>query len=159
MNRFRIFSLVFLLAALCSIVVLAADPPADNMNILRDKIRADKKLIVAENMQLTESEAKAFWPLYDAYQAELDKINDRAKKAILMYAEAYNNYKVTDETAKKLIAEMLAIDEAELQLKKTFLPKLEAALPEVKVMRYLQLENKVRAILRYDLADGIPLAE
>jgi hypothetical protein len=32
---------------------------ADNMQILREKIKADKKLLVAANMGLTESEAKA----------------------------------------------------------------------------------------------------
>ena len=43
----------------------AQDKRADNMQILRDKIRADKKLVVATNMELTESEAKNFWPIYN----------------------------------------------------------------------------------------------
>src|SRR5688500_8347699 len=53
------------------------DKPADNLQILRAKIKADKKLLVATNMELTESEAKAFWPIYDAYQKDLQKINRR----------------------------------------------------------------------------------
>ena len=56
---------------------LAQDKPADNMQILRDKIKADKKLVVATNMELTESEAKNFWPIYDEYQKDLQKINQR----------------------------------------------------------------------------------
>jgi hypothetical protein len=56
---------------------LAQDKPADNMQILRDKIKADKKLLVATNMELTESEAKGFWPIYDEYQKDLQKINRR----------------------------------------------------------------------------------
>ena len=44
----------------------SVDKPADNMQILRDKIKADKKLVVAANMKLTESEAKGFWPVYEA---------------------------------------------------------------------------------------------
>ena len=47
------------------------DGASMNMQILRDKIRADKKLVVAQNMPLTDSEASAFWPIYDAYQADL----------------------------------------------------------------------------------------
>jgi hypothetical protein len=46
---------------------LAQDKPADNMQILRDKIKADKKLVVATNMELTETVAKGFWPIYDEY--------------------------------------------------------------------------------------------
>ena len=55
----------------------AQDKPADNMQILRDKLKADKKLLVASNMELTESEAKGFWPIYDEYQKELQKLNQR----------------------------------------------------------------------------------
>ena len=54
---------------------MAQDKPADNMQILREKIKADKKLLVATNMQLTEAEAKNFWPIYEDYQKDLQKIN------------------------------------------------------------------------------------
>ncbi len=158
MNRVRILSFAILLAVLCAPVVLAAEPPANNMDILREKLRADKKLLVATNMQLTENEAKAFWPVYDAYQAELAKVGERLKKAVNMYADAWNARNITDETAKKLVADMMAIDETMLQQRKELLPKLQAALPPVKVMRYLQIENKIMALIRYDVSQGVPLA-
>ena len=56
--------------------LLAQDKPADNKSLALEKAKADKKLIVAENMQLTEGEAKRFWPLYESYQRDLGKIND-----------------------------------------------------------------------------------
>ena len=56
------------------------------MEILRDKIYADKKLIVSENMDLTEEEASKFWPIYQAYQEDLHKINERMAKLINEYA-------------------------------------------------------------------------
>ena len=65
---------------------LAQDKPADNMQILRDKIKADKKLLVATNMELTESEAKGFWPIYDEYQKDLQKINRRIVSLLESYA-------------------------------------------------------------------------
>jgi hypothetical protein len=159
MQRIRLIGFVILIAALGSAFVLAADPVPSNMDILRDKLKADKKLVVAENMQLTEAEAKAFWPIYDEYQAGLGKINEQLKKVVLTYAEAWNSEKVTDETCKQLVTEAMAIEESELQLKKTILPKLQAALPAMKVMRYLQMENKIRALVRFDLAAGVPLAQ
>jgi hypothetical protein len=158
MHPVRIVSLVFLLAALGGAFVLAADKPADNWNILRDKLKADKKLVVADNLELTQTEADAFWPVYGAYQAELARLNERIKKAVLLYADAWNNANVTDETARYLVAEMLAIDEVELQLKKALAPKVQKVLPPLKAMRYLQIENKVRTIARYDLMEIVPLA-
>src|SRR5512139_196534 len=62
------------------------DKPADNMQILRDKIKADKKLVVAANMELTESEAKGFWPVYEQYQHELANFNQRIGRLIASYA-------------------------------------------------------------------------
>ncbi|MGH7927600.1 MAG: hypothetical protein ACREQV_07380, partial [Candidatus Binatia bacterium] len=52
----------------------AQEKPADNMQILREKIRADKKLVVALNMDLTDAEAKNFWPIYEQYQKDLQRI-------------------------------------------------------------------------------------
>ncbi len=61
-----------------------------DMQILADKVKADKKALVAQNMELTETEAKSFWPIYDAYQQDLQKINNRMTQTILEYSDAYS---------------------------------------------------------------------
>jgi hypothetical protein len=130
-----------------------------NMQILRDKVKADKKLVVAANMDLTDAEAKGFWPVYEAYQKDLQALNERLKKAIQSYADAYNSKTLTDQKAKQLSDEALAIDEQEIKMRKDCAVKLAPILPGKKVARYLQIENKIRAALRYDLASEIPLVE
>ena len=130
-----------------------------NMEILRQKIKADKKLVVAENLKLTDAEGTAFWPVYDAYQKDLQAINQRMTAAILAYADAYNKGPVTNEVAKKLLDEAVAIDEAEVKLKSAAVPKILAVLPATKAARYIQIENKIRAVVRYELAANIPLVE
>jgi len=137
--------------------VPAQDKPADNMQILREKIRADKKLVVAMNMELTESEAKSFWPIYDQYQKDLQKLNRRILNLLESYADDFRGKSFSDENAKKLIDEALAIEVAEANLKSAYAPKLSKALPVRKVARYLQIENKIRAVVRYDIAAGVPL--
>jgi hypothetical protein len=150
-------ALILCVAAL-AVPILAQDKPADtNMQILLDKVKADKKLVVAANMDLNEAEAKAFWPIYDAYQKDLQAINDRLGKTILAYADAYNKKALTDDLAKQLTNEALAIDQDELTLRKTYAAKLNGVLPAIKVARYIQIENKIRAAIRYELATGIPL--
>ena len=76
-----------------------------DMQILADKVKADKKALVAQNMELTETEAKSFWPIYDAYQQDLQKINIRMTQTILEYADAYSKGTVDNATAKKLLGE------------------------------------------------------
>src|SRR5437867_192505 len=137
----------------------AQDKPADNMQILRDKIRADKKLVVATNMELTESEAKGFWPIYDAYQKDLQKINRRMANLLDSYAADFRTKSLTDDKAKKLIDEALSIEQAEADLKGTYAAKLGKVLPAKKVARYLQSENKIRAVIKYDIAQGVPLVQ
>lgn len=139
--------------------VTAQDKPADNMQILRDKIKADKKVVVAANMELTESEAKGFWPIYDAYQKDLQKINRRMATILDGYAADAKNKSLTDDKAKKLIDEALAIEQAEVDLKSNYAPKLSKVLPVIKVARYLQIENKIRSVVKYDIAQGVPLVK
>ena len=130
-----------------------------NMDILRQKLKSDKKLVVAENLQLTDAEGAKFWPVYEAYQKDLQAINQRMTTTILAYADAYKKGPVTDAMAKKLLDESLAIDDAEAKLKSTSAPKILAVLPAAKAARYIQIENKIRAAVRYELAAGIPLVE
>lgn len=138
---------------------MAQDKPADNMQILREKIKADKKLLVATNMELTEAEAKNFWPIYEDYQKDLQKINERLIQALHSYAADYKNKSMTNEKAKKLTDEYLSIEQAEVKLKSSSVPKLSKALPATKVARYLQIENKIRAVIKYDLAATVPLVQ
>src|SRR5688572_25205995 len=89
-------------------VGLAQEKAASNMDLLREKVRADKKLLVGANMALTETEAKAFWPVYDAYQADLAKLNQRTVKMIGTYAD--NQKTMTDTVAGSLLDEAIAIE-------------------------------------------------
>ncbi len=148
-----------LLALLASSTLWAQGQPASNMDILRDKLKADKKLLIAENLGLTESEAPKFWPIYEEYQKELEAINQRLVQTIQGYATEYNARTLTDEKAKTLMTEALAAEEAELALKKKYLDRLNGILPAMKAVRYLQMENKIRALVRLDLAAEIPLVQ
>ena len=135
--------------------VIAQEKPADNMQLVLEKIRVDKKLLVAENLQLTEAEAKAFWPVYSKYQDELFLLRGRTAKLITDYATAYDQ--MSDATAKKLLDESLTIEGLGLKLRQAYLPKFRGVLPEVKVVRYYQIENKIQAALAYELGAKIPL--
>jgi hypothetical protein len=146
---------------LLGLAARAADPspPVDDLSILRDKIRADKKLLVAVNMDLTEAEARGFWPIYDEYQKDLDSINRRIAAQLESYVDDLRGNSLTDDGARKLIEEAVAIEQSEADLKTRYAPKLSKVMPARKVARYLQIENKIRALVRYDLVSGVPLVQ
>ncbi len=146
---------IAIVMVLTAVPVFAEDKPADNMDIVREKIRADKKLLVSEVMELTEKEAAAFWPVYDAYQKDLQKINDRTLALIDVYAKNYKT--MTDDMAKKLLDDMMKIEADRQNMRKAHLPKFQKALSAKKVARYYQLENKIEAVVKYELAKAIPL--
>ena len=136
---------------------LAQDKPADNMEIVKEKVHADKKLLIAKYMELTESEAKAFWPVYDEYQAELGKLRDRDSKLIEEFSANFGT--MSNEVAKNLLDDSLSIDSGYLKLRQSYLAKFRDVLSDIKVARYYQLENKMEAILEYEQAKRIPLIQ
>jgi hypothetical protein len=135
----------------------AQDKSADNMEIVKEKIRTDKKLLVATNMQLTESEANAFWPVYEAYQVELGKLRDREIKLIEKFAASYET--MSDDMAKNLLDDSLSIDSDHQKLRQSYLAKFRGVLKDTKVARYYQLESKIDAVMEYELARRIPLVQ
>ena len=146
------------IGALMAAVPAFSQPVSDtNMEILKEKLKADKKLLIAGNMDLTDSEAKQFWPIYDSYQKELDGINKQLGQTIKDYADACNKGTIPNDTAKKLLGEALSVEEQEVKLKRTYAEKLGKVLPATKVARYIQLENKIRSLIKFELAQQIPL--
>jgi hypothetical protein len=129
---------------------------------LGSRVIAKKNASINPRVQTQETwqmKLASFWPIYDAYQHDLQGINDRLRATIGEYVDAYNKGLVDNATAKKLLHEFLAIEKAEAKLPQTYVPKLEKVLPETKVARYIQIENKIRAVVRYELAARIPLVE
>ena len=160
MTQLRI-ALLILVAALAvpATPAIAQDKAMTNseMEILRQKISADKKLLIASNMDLTEAEANVFWPIYDSYQKDLQRINERIIKGLNAYAAALKKGPLPGAVADALLDEMVAIEEAEAALKRSYIPKLSAVVPSGKVARYIQMETKIRSLVRFDLAANVPL--
>jgi hypothetical protein len=146
---------VFLLCIALSLPILAwADEAAE----LKKKIMFDqKKLIVMQNMEFTEKEGKFFWPVYKDLQEELFQVNQQAAKLIVAYASVYQT--MTNEQAAKIVAEYFDIQKSRIDILNSYAIELAKGLPAKKVFRYIQVENKLEAIARYELAKGIPLAQ
>ena len=143
------------LVALAAGAAVAQDKPADNSDIIREKVRADKKLLVSEALQLSENEAKAFWPVYDSYQSDMIEHYNRVSDLISTYSASYQT--MTDEKATKLLNDFVKLETSHAALLNKYLPKFRGVLPPRKVARFYQVENKLRALVNYEIAREIPL--
>jgi hypothetical protein len=145
------------LACLVGGIAVAQDKPADSMDSLREQLRNDKRAVVASVLELTESESKAFWPVYNAYQSDMVAHYDRLLKLLETYAKNYET--LSDETATSLLKQYLALERDHVALLTAYLPRFQKVLPPKKVAKLYQVENKARALVNYELARGIPLAK
>ena len=151
--------IIILLICLWVAPAFAQDLSPQSMEALREAAKSNKKALVALNLQLTETEDKAFWKVYESYQKDIAKVNERLLNLIKDYAKEYKAKSLTDEKAKQLTSNYLVIEEDLLKLKKSYLEKVSAVIPDKKAMTYWQIENKIQAIIRFDVAINIPLAE
>ena len=140
-----------------STAALAQTASDTNVEILKQKIKADKKMIISQNMDLTNTEAEQLWPIYDSYQKDLEGINQRIVHTIKDYANTVNKGPIPADAAKKLVNEALAEEEDEVKMKRAYFEKLQNVMPTTKVARYIKMETKIRSLLRREMAEQIPV--
>jgi len=121
----------------------------------RTIIQSERKALIGQGLTLTPEEAAAFWPVYDRYMQDMKAAGDLRVKVITDYAANYAN--LTDETARQLIADMLKYQEKVVKVRKGYQGKFRKVIPDVKLARFYQIENKLDAITNFVLADEIPL--
>jgi len=127
----------------------------DEIEVMRDIAAVERRAIVAENLMLSEEESKVFWPVYDDYRAEARKAGTRQIELVKKFAENYET--MTDEVAIQLLTDVNKISSDQLKMKAGYRTNLLKVLPGKLVLRAIQIENKIDAIINYGLAQEIPL--
>src|SRR6266699_3926854 len=128
-----------------------------DINLLRKDIRSQKKQIIAANLQLTDTEAEKFWPLYDQYTAELVKINDAKYAAIKEYATNYST--LTDDKALSLSRQIIGVDQSVAQLRMKYVPLFGKVISGKKTALFFQLDRRLVMLIDLQLASQIPMVQ
>ena len=163
---------VLVLAASCLVTgpkalgqAAAAAPAANSgeasldqdIQLLRQDVASQKKQLIASNLVLTDTEATKFWPVYDRYQAELNKIGDAKVALIKDYAKNWGS--VTDAQALQYVGRMQDIDASVVQLRKKYVPIISQVLPGKKTATFFQMDRRIGMLLDLKLASDIPLVQ
>ena len=152
----RKVSIVLLTAGLAMVAWQGNAQTVDNqIEVARGALKADRRATVAESMQFSQDEGKAFWPLYDQYRAEMEKQGDALLKLVKEYAQLYPN--VPDERARAMLKEMGALEKNRLKTRNSYLKKIEKVISPAKTLRFAQVENRLDLALRLGIAANVPL--
>jgi hypothetical protein len=161
MSKIRFLVAAVLMLGPYATAIHAAEPPGTaaeaNLGVLLDSIRSNRKALVAVTLKLTDDEAAKFWPVYDRYQKEINALGDRLVGVIQDYTANFSD--LSNDKAMKLIEEYLAIEADRVKVRRSYLDEFAKSLPGRKVARFYQIENKMDAVIRYDLAATIPVVE
>jgi hypothetical protein len=134
-----------------------AEAPQTQETILLDTIRANRKALVAVNLGLSPEQEKNFWPVYDRYQKEINANGDRVVAVVDEYTKSFHD--LSDERATQLMDSYLSAEAERVQIRRSYLAEFVKILPGRTVARFYQLENKMDAVIRYDLAEAIPVID
>lgn len=128
---------------------------AGAVDLTRATIQVRRQEIVAANLGLDEAEGAAFWPLYREYRAAVDTLGARDARLIADYSRTFES--LTDAQARALLDEATAVEAERAKLKQKYVKRFAKVLPGVKLARFFQVESKLDAVIRMELAAGIPL--
>jgi Spy/CpxP family protein refolding chaperone len=128
----------------------------DQLEVTRQAVESQRRILVSGALPLTDAEADAFWPLYDAYEKERRPLDERANKLVADFLAGAAT--LTDAQAKAMVEEALQIEEGRVRVRRTSFARLVKAIPARKVARFFQIDSKLDTVVRADVAKQIPLA-
>jgi hypothetical protein len=144
--------------AACAVAAPAvAQTQNDENQVLISQIQTDKRAVVLRGLQLTDTESRAFIPIYDEYQAERKKLADRSVALLNKFVANYDS--MTDDAAKGILKDWFGIEDERISLIKKYAKHFEKVLPATKVLRFVQIENKLDTLIEMQAVQAIPLAQ
>ena len=120
-----------------------------------EAVRAKQRFLISGSLELTEAEGSAFWPRFDKYQAEQQRLDARASAVISAFLASQSS--LTAARAEAITDEQLQVEEDYLKALRTHARALKGILPAVKLAKYVPLQRKLDVSVRYDLSQKIPL--
>ena len=128
------------------------------LKMLKQDLKTHKKDIVTEEMKtFTPEEAKRFWPIYDAYNTELEKFVDARLAVMKAYIDDYDT--LTDAQATELLNRRFNIQKQRNALDDKYHKQFETALSPKRLVRFYQIEHQLQLLIELQATSSLPLAK
>ena len=127
------------------------------LGLIRQNIQSVRKNLIADNLDLTVTEATKFWPVYEEYSTDFGKIDEDRSVIVKEYSDSFGC--VTDEQADNLIRRWLDTDIAAAKLRQKYVPIMRAVLPGKKAATFFQLDRRISMMIDVQIMSQIPLVQ
>lgn len=150
------------IAALVLLLSLSTNASAqtaldDQIALVRQSAHTDRKILIMGNVNFTADESALFWPAWNEYRAAIAANGDRLLALIKDFAANYEN--MEDIKARGLLTDYFSITMQDVVIKQNFAKEIDKFMPSRKVLRVIQIENKLDAAIDMQLASEIPLVK
>jgi hypothetical protein len=143
--------------ATCPVFAGAQQSTRADEQVILKQVQTDKRAVYARSLNLTDSESRVFWPIYDEYEAAAKKLDDQAIGLINEYAAKYAT--MTDADAAPMLKSRMALEQDRMALKQKYTKKIAKVLPATKALRFAQVESRIENLIRSNAYSLIPLAQ
>jgi hypothetical protein len=155
----KTFALVPALLTSVALVTTAApclaQSATDEIEMVRVIIQAERKAVVATNMNLSDAESEAFWPVYNEYEIEVRSVNDQRVKILTELARNFET--LTDEQAVDLVEQYFKFQQERVKVRKSYMKKFKKVLSGKQLTRFYQIDSKIDTMIDFDIARAVPL--
>jgi hypothetical protein len=128
-----------------------------DIQLLRADLRNDKVKVMTDQMQLNDTEAKTFWPIYRDYDNDLSKLGDQKVALIKEYADNYDH--MTDSEVQSLAERSFALQKKRIDLRKEYFKRISKAVSPKTAARFVQVEDRVDLVLNLQIAANMPMVQ
>jgi hypothetical protein len=146
-----------LLTAAVLAVPTAASAQQNLVEMLRTDIQAQKTQLITSTLQLPDSTAQRFWPVYRQYSTDLAALNDRRLALIQDWAQ--NSATLTADRANEIARAVLDLDKQRLDLMRRYQDQVRRAAGPLAAARFVQVENLISKLLDVQVAIQLPIIE
>jgi hypothetical protein len=147
--------LVLFFIVISSVIFTQAQVASDEeLQMIKDFLKTEKKDLVKEYMKLDEAQSAKFWPLYDEFQEKRRGLGQERLQIIKEYGEQYAS--MTDDQASGIVKRIFKNDKAYAKLQESYFKKFSKAVSPIKAAQFLQLEEYFRTMIRAEIQDAIP---
>jgi len=131
------------------------EPTIDStIAVARANMKADRTTLITTGMNFNDKEGAAFWPIYQQYEYERSRVDDRRAAVIKQYAQKYPN--LTDAEAKAMADQMLDCESRQAELKKKYYKKFNKVLPALTVTKFFQLDRRIDLLMDMNVEASLP---
>ena len=127
------------------------------VTLLRSDVKAQRKDIVTQLMQFSDSDAAKFWPIFEQYDGELAKIGEGRVQLIVDYARNYEN--LTNDQADALMSKAFELEAQRAQLKKKYFDKMKAVVSATQATKFFLIENQMQHIVDLQISAELPVVK